>query len=341
MAKAKAKGKASAARAPDVPATMRAAAIDRFGPPEVLTLHELPVPEPGPDEILIALTGAGVGVWDASIRDGSWRPPGRPRFPLIPGLDGAGVIVAKGPRARRFAIGEKVYASEFGNPKGGFYAEYVVVHAEHAGTVPRRLDLLHASAAVTTGLTALQGIDDVLRLKSKETILIFGASGAVGTLAVQFAKRLRARVLGTATGRKATSLVRELGADAVLDARAGNFLDRLREEAPEGLDTILALAGGDSLEQALDAVRAGGRVAYPNGVEPEPRRGRRNIRVLAYDGVAGPRQFAHLEKAVDEARLRVPIAAVYPLARAAEAHKRLEQGHIIGRIVLRIRRESR
>src|SRR5262245_5607165 len=100
---------------------MRAAAIDSFGPASRLKLHELPVPRPGPDEVLISLDTAGVGIWDVSIRDGSWRS-GRPRFPLVPGTDGAGVVVAKGSRARRFRVGDRVYAYEFGNKQGGFYS---------------------------------------------------------------------------------------------------------------------------------------------------------------------------------------------------------------------------
>jgi NADPH:quinone reductase len=318
-----------------LPATMRAAAIDRFGPPEVLTLHTFPVPKPGPGEILIALHAAGVGYWDARVRDGTWAHE-PVRFPLVPGTDGAGFVAAMGGRVRRFAIGDRVYAYAYSNPKGGFYAEHVAVAADRAARVPERLDLLQAGAAATTGLTALQGIDDVLRLRRRDTVLVFGASGAVGTLAVQFAKRHGARVLGTASGRDAAALVRRLGADAVIDARAPEAPDRLRAAAPGGLDAVLACAGGDALERCLDHVRAGGRVAYPNGVEPEPRR-RKNLRLRAYDGVAGSREFARLERAVDEARLRVPIAATFPLAQAAKAHARLEEGHVLGRIALRIR----
>ncbi len=169
--------------------------------------------------------------------------------------------------------------------------------------------------------------------------MIFGASGAVGTLAVQFAKRRRARVLATASARNATLLVRRLGADAVIDARSGDAIERLRALAPDGIDAALVLAGGDALEPCLSLVRAGGRVAYPNGVEPEPRR-RPRIRLLPYDAIAGPSEFARLGRAVAEARLRVPIAAVYPLSQAAKAHARLEKGHVLGRIVLRIRRGS-
>lgn len=312
---------------------MKAAAIDRFGPPKVLTLHNLPVPKPGPRDLLIALHAAAVSVWDAEVRNGTWWPGGHRRFPLVLGTDGAGIVAAKGARVRRFRVGDRVWAI---NPKRGFYAEYVAVNAQHAGRIPWRLDLLHAAAAAATGLTALQGIDNLLRVRPRETVLIFGASGAVGTLAVQFAKRRRARVLATVRGRHATALVRRLGADAVIDTRSSDAPERLRELAPDGIDAALALAGGDALERCLSFVRAGGRVAYPNGVEPEPRR-RRRVRLRTYDAVANPREFARLERAVAEAGLRVPIAAVYPLAQAANAHARLERGHVLGRIVLRIR----
>ena len=185
-------------------------------------------------------------------------------------------------------------------------------------------------------MTALQGIDDTLHVRKGETLLIFGATGTVGTLAVQFAKRHKARVLATASGRKAASLVRRLGASAVLDARSAHALDELRALAPDGIDAVLALAGGDALERCLDFVRERGRVAYPNGVEPEPQR-RRKFSIQAYDAVAGPREFARLARAVDEARLRVPVAAIYPLGQAADAHRRLHE-RVIGRIVICLRR---
>jgi NADPH:quinone reductase len=328
--------KLSRARQQKIPTSMKAAAIDRFGPPSAITLHRLPVPKPGPREILVALRAAGVGGWDESIRDGSWRLPGRTKFPLVLGTDGAGIVAATGARAKRFRAGDRVWAYD---PAAGFYAEYVAVGENNAGRVPRRLDLDHAGAGAVTALTALQGIDDALKVRRGETVLIFGATGAVGTLAIQFARRHGARVIATASGRSARALVKRLGASAAVDARSGDAASRLRELTREsGIDAVLALAGGDGLEQCLDFVRDAGRIAYPNGIEPEPNP-RRRFRIKAYDAVAGPRQFAELERAVNQARLRVPIAAQYPLASAATAHRR-QHSHVLGRIVLRIRRRG-
>jgi NADPH:quinone reductase len=316
-------------------ATMKAAAITRFGPPSALRPLQLPVPRPEAGEVLIAVSAAGVGTWDAKVRDGSWAAL-RTKFPLIPGVDGSGVIAAVGARVTRLRVGQRVWAYQFQNPKGGFYARYAVVEAKNAAPAPRRLSPLEAAAAACTGLTALQGIDDVLRVRRGQRVLVFGASGAVGTLAVQFARRKGAHVIGTATGRAAQALLRQLGAEAVVDARAGDLAQQLEALAPGGLDAVLALAGGPALDQCLALVKPRGVVAFPNGVEPEPKRGRRRWRLAGYDGQAGPRQFAKLERAVDEANLRVPVAAVYPLGRAAAAHERLEKGHVVGRVALQV-----
>jgi NADPH:quinone reductase-like Zn-dependent oxidoreductase len=313
-------------------ATMKAAAIDRFGPPSVLRTRTLPVPECGPDDVLIAMQAAGVGIWDAKFRDGEWAE-GKPRFPLVLGTDGAGFVVAKGKRVRRFDVGDLVYAYRYQNPKGGFYAQFVAVDVKHVAHIPPQLGLLEAGAAAATGLTALQGIDDALAVKKKDTVFIYGASGALGTLALQFAKRRGARVIAGASGRDGVALALQLGADAALDAHREDAPERLRSYALDGIDAALVLAGGGPLERCLDQVRARGRIAYPNGVEPEPRK-RPRIRLTAYDGAVGPREFARLEKAAAEARLRVPIGERFPLEKAAQAHARLERGHVLGRIVL-------
>ena len=319
---------------------MRAAAVDRFGTPHVLVPHLLQVPGVESGEVLIAVHTAGVGSWDADMREG-WSPDGRrPRFPLVLGTDGSGTIAAVGSRVRRFAPGDTVYAYSFVNPKGGFYAEYVAVVAEHVGHPPDSLTLSEAGAAAVIGLTALQGVDDVLKVKRDEAVVIHGASGGVGSLALQFAKMRGARVLAIASRKDGMRFVRRLGADAAADGRHDDLAAAARRFAPDGVDAVLALAGGPALTRLLDAVKRGGRVAFPNGVEPAPRR-RRGIRVIGYDGAPGVRQFERLGRAIEQARINVPIAASYPLEHAATAHERLAKGHVLGKIVLRVRSHSR
>ncbi len=319
-----------------IPRTMTAAAIDRFGGPEVLALHVLPVPAIAPNEVLIALDTAGVGPWDVEIREG-WYPGRKPHFPLVLGTDGAGVVAAAGSRVRRLKVGDRVYSYSWANPKGGFYAEYVAVAAEKVAHVPKRLDLEHAGAIATTGLTALQGVDDALRIKKREAVIIHGASGGVGTLAIQFAKLRGARVLAIASGIDGMELVHEMGADAAVDGRHGDVTEAAHRFAEEGVDAVLAFAGGDALEHALDALRRGGRLAYPNGIQPEPKK-RRGVKVVRYDAISGVREFERLNRAVEAVKLKAPIAESFPLAAAAKAHERFAEGHVLGKIVLRVKR---
>jgi NADPH:quinone reductase-like Zn-dependent oxidoreductase len=302
----------------------------------VLTLHTVPVPKPGPQEVLIAVHAAGVGIWDAKIRDGTWAED-RERFPRILGTDGAGYVVGEGTGVTRFARHDRVWAYTYDGSKGGFYAEYIAVHMDSVATAPRTLSMVETGAAAVTGLTALQGVDDHLAVRQGEgqTLLIFGGSGAVGTLAIQFAKRSGAVVIATASGDSAKRLVRDLGADHALDARSDDAMTQLERFAPEGIDHVLALAGGSALDRIIARVKVGGRVAYPNGVAPEPRR-RDGVRFIPYDAVVAPPQWEALDRAVNEARLRVPLAGVYPLEQAAQAHDRIEQGRVLGRIVLKI-----
>jgi NADPH2:quinone reductase len=312
--------------------TMRAAAIDRFGGPEVLKIHTLPIPKITAQEVLIEVDTAGVGIWDLHQRDGKWAE--REDFPLILGSDGSGVVADVGARVRRLKAGDRVYAYGYDNPKGGFYAEYVAVAARKVAPFPKTLDMLRAGGLPTIGLTALQGVDDALGVKPRERLIIHGASGNVGMIALQFAKLRGAYVLATASGSDGLEFVRRLGANEAVDGKRDDILAAARQFAPGGVDAVLAFVGGKELTRCLDALRKGGRVAYPNGVEPEPRK-RKGIRVKAYDGVPGVREFERFGRAVEEADLQVPIAAGFKLEDAAEAHRLLEKGHVLGKVVLR------
>jgi NADPH2:quinone reductase len=262
---------------PKTPSTMRAVAVDRFGGLDVLKLQTLPAPEVGPDDVLIRVESAGVGVWDPFEREGGFAEHYgiEPTFPYVLGSDGAGMVAAVGERVSRFKVGDRAYALSVFNPKGGFYAEYAAVKADDAARIPDKLPTEQAGAMPVDAMTALRGLDDALGLKRDESLMIFGAGGGIGHLAVQLAKRMGARVFAVASGDDGVALATRLGADLVADGRKDDVAAAARQFAATGLDAALMTAGGEAAEKALTAVRDGGRVAYPTGVEPEPKaRGR-------------------------------------------------------------------
>jgi NADPH2:quinone reductase len=320
----------SIAGTPSLPDTMRAAAIDRGGDAQTLSIHQVPVPAPKAGEVLIAVETAGVGVWEAKYRP---RDSEETHFPVILGSDAAGKVAAVGTGVHGFKVGDEVYATN-----GAFYAEYASVTAENVAHVPKGINPTEAGILGISGLSALQGIDAALNLQSGEKLIIHGAAGGVGTVAIQFAKLRGAKVLATVSDDAGSALATRLGADVVVNGRTGDIAAAARRFAPDGVDAVFGLAGGEALEHCIDALRhdGRGRVTYLYGMEPLPKP-RFNIRMVLYSYIPGVHEFEQLNKAVEAAKLQVPIAAEYPLADAAEAHKRLAAGHLLGKIVVRIR----
>ncbi|WP_437735096.1 quinone oxidoreductase family protein [Sorangium sp. So ce1335] len=316
--------------------TMQAIALDRFGGPEALALRTLPVPALGPGDVLLRVEVAGVGEWDPFEREGGYaRMLGRePRFPYVLGSEGAGRVAAVGEQVGRFREGDRVYALGFLNPSGGFYAEYVAVSADLVASIPGALTVEQAGVMGGVGITALRGLDDTLALKPGESVMIFGASGGVGHMAVQLARRMGARVLAVASGADGVALVERLGADAAVDGRKDDVLAAARAFAPGGLDAVLLTAGGEAAERALGAVRDGGRVAHPGGVQPEPE-GRPAVVCRSYNGEPDAEIIARLNRLIERGPFDVHIARTFPLAEAAEAHRALG-GHYLGKLALRV-----
>ena len=325
---------------PTIPNTMQAAAIDQFGCIDEIKLQTLPVPEVGPDEVLIRVESVGVGVWDQWEREGAFRELFRetygvePTFPYVIGFDGAGTVAAVGESVTRFKKGDRVYADRHINPKGGFYAEYAVVIADKVSLIPDALTVEQAGAMPVDAITALLGLEDTLGLTKGESVLIFGAGGGLGHLAVQLAKRMGVRVFAVASGEDGVALARQLGADAVVNGRENDVIAAAREFAPEGLDAALLTAGGEAAERALETLRDGGRVAYPRGVQPEPK-ARHGVAVKGYVGDnARPEDFEKLNRLITSGPFEVHVARTFPLDRAAEAHRALNE-HYLGKLVLR------
>jgi NADPH:quinone reductase-like Zn-dependent oxidoreductase len=218
------------------------------------------------------------------------------------------------------------------SPKGGFYAEYTTIKANNAAKIPHALSTREAGVLAVDGVTALNGLDKMLGLKAGESILILGASGGVGHLAVQLAKRMKARVLAVASGQDGVAFVKRLGADKVIDGHREDILKAAHEFAPKGLDAALLTAGGKAAEQAIRALREGGRAAYPNGVEDVPQ-ARDSVKVMSYNGEPDPQTFAKLNELIDGGPFEVHIARTFKLEDAAEAQKALND-HYLGKLAL-------
>ncbi|MFF0152685.1 NADP-dependent oxidoreductase [Micromonospora sp. NPDC005203] len=318
----------------DVPERMQAAALDEFGGPEVITLRKLPIPQIADDEILIKVRSAGVGVWDVYERQGVLVPEGS-ALPIVPGSDGAGTVLAAGSKVSNVGVGDLVYVSATTRPKGGFYAEYAAVKAEYAAKVPDGVPAEHAGAMPTDALTALAGLDTV-SLSAGAWLLIFGASGGQGHLGVQLAKRQGLNVIAVASGADGVALVTRLGADVSLDGHADltEVLARIRDAAPAGVDAILAMAGGKTLDRLTEALTDGGVVAFAHGVQPEPQE-RSGVVVRAYDGESSPRQLQRLNELVEAGPFVVHVAEKFPLGKVRDAHQRLETSYA-GKLLLTV-----
>lgn len=318
-----------------VPHDMAAVTLDRFGGVETLTLTRLPVPEVGDGDVLIRVETAGVGSWDAVEREGAYdglfgMPP---TFPYVLGWDAAGTVAAVGAAVTRIRVGDPVYAATMPLPRGGCYADFVAVEQDNVAPLPDGLSIEEAGAMPWDALTALSGLD-TLQLNANDTLLVLGASGGIGHLAVQLARHAGARVLAVASGQDGVELATRLGAEAVLDGRREDVVAAARAFAPAGLDAALLTVGGAVADRALTAVRAGGRAAVPNGVAPQPQAGP-GVQLLDYDGARGPAATDRLNRLIAAGAIKVHLAAEFSLEQVADAHRML-QHHYLGKLVLRL-----
>lgn len=314
---------------PSIPKTMKAAVIDKFGGPGVLHVAEVPVPEPGATEILVRVKSAGIGSWDPWMREGGL---GGAKFPQVLGSDGAGTVVAAGAKVGRFKPGDKVYAYTFENPKGGFYAEFAAVPEKAAAPVPARLGMDGAGGLPACGLTALAGVETI-EIGQGAPILVLGASGGVGHLALQLTKRLGGRILAVASGPDGVDLARRLGADEAVNGKTADAAKAARDFAPEGFAAALVFANADRLAGALKQVRKGGTIAYPEGVEPVPQ-APAGVKVRSFNGLPDPDAYDRLSDLIARGPFKVEISRVYRLDELPQAHRDVLKHHL-GKLIVK------
>jgi NADPH2:quinone reductase len=314
------------------PGQRKAVFIDRFGDPdEVLRVGTLPTPELDRGEVLVRVAAAGVGAWDPAVCQGELGPPPA-GFPLVLGSDGSGTIV-KTVDGSRFRPQDRVYGFALFNPKGGFFTEYEVLSENELARIPDSLSDEQAGALAVDGLTALAGLDR-LEIKKDDSLMIIGASGGIGHLALQLARRLGATVFAVASGDDGVSLVQRLGAEGVADGRRESVSDIARDFAPNGFDAALVLAGGGPAAELLKLVKQAGRIAYPHGVEPKPA-ARPGVKTNAYDGYHGREALERLNEMISTGPFHVEVSRIYPLESALQALKDVERHHL-GKLAVRV-----
>jgi NADPH:quinone reductase-like Zn-dependent oxidoreductase len=332
--------------------TMKAIRLHEFGGPQVLRYEDAPVPELKPGEVLVRVRAVGINPPDWYLRDGykSLPPDWRPSvpFPVIPGSDVSGVVAAVAADVASFAPGDEVFGMvrfpSFSG-EGAAYAEYVAAPASHLALKPAGIDHVHAAAAAMAGLTAWQflielGHDHPNPLQAQrhrpvplagKKVLVNGAAGGVGHLAVQVARWQGAHVIAVASGAHA-SFLRELGVD--------DFIDYTRsppEDAARDLDLVVDTLGGPTTGRFLRTLKRGGAL-FPVfiGFSDAQEAADRGITVSMTQVRSNGSQLAALGKLLDAGTVRVAIDSTFALAQAQQAHERAARGHIQGKIVLTV-----
>jgi len=302
---------------------MKAIVFDDFGGPEVLHEAEVPLPEPGPGQVRIRVKAAGVNPMDVKVRSGLMRPNLPASLPSVPGVEAGGLIDALGPDVSGFALGDEV----FGWTKGGAYSEFAILTTFAAK--PSGLGWTHAVALPVAGETAERVLRQ-LELARGETLLIHGAAGAVGTVAVQLAVARGARVIGTA-GERNQKYVESLGAIPTL--YGPGLVERVRDLAPQGVDAVFDVAGQGALPDSVTLRGDSSRI-----VTIADFAGAKELGVLfssgGPDSPRSPEFLASLAGLAVTGKLRTTIAAQFPFEEAADAQRRSEAGHGQGKIVL-------
>ena len=326
------------------PATMRAIEISEAGGPDVLRPTTRPVPEPASGEILIKIEAAGVNRPDALQRAGAYAPP--PDASDLPGLECAGEVVATGAGVSRWQVGDKVCALL----PGGGYAEYATTHQDHALPVPEGLTMVEAAALCETFFTVWTNVFERGHLQAGETFLVHGGTSGIGTTAIQLARAFGARVFATAGSAEKCAKCVELGAERAINYKDEDFVEVVKSATEgRGVDLILDMVGGPYIARNIRALAVDGRlamIAFLGGPKAEINFAQIMTKRLTVTGsTLRPRSVqdkaviaealrARVWPLIEAGRIAPVMDRVFPLAQAADAHRRIESAEHVGKIVL-------
>lgn len=305
---------------------MKAVRIERYGNEEVMEIADVEQSKPGAGQVLVKVKAAAVNPVDWKIREGLGKMFGL-KLPLILGCEVAGTVEAVESSVQDFAVGDDVYG--YLSAHSGGYAEYVAAPVSEFVRKPKPIDFDTAASVPVGALTAWQGIFDYGKLATGQRMLITGASGAVGSIAVQLAKAKGVYVIGTGSGRN-EEFVRKLGADEFIDYKKAKFEDKV-----SGVDVVFDTVGGDTQERAFQTLKRGG-VLVSTVSPPSPEKAREfSVTVAMVQMMPNPDQLADINRLLDSGKLKVRVATVLPMTEVKKAHQLSASGHADGKIILR------
>ncbi|HEY8595574.1 MAG TPA: NAD(P)H-quinone oxidoreductase [Devosiaceae bacterium] len=330
-----------------LPQTMRYIDLPEHGGPEAMRMATGPLPATGPGDLLIRVEAAGVNRPDVLQRAGKYPPP-RDASPIL-GLEVAGTVVAKGRQANRFEIGDRVTALA----NGGGYAQFCSVPAGQALAWPKGYDAVRAAALPETFFTVWANLFDLGRLGAGETVLVHGGSSGIGTTAIQLARQFGARVFATAGSPEKCAACRELGAELAIDYRDEDFVEVVRASTDgRGVDVVLDMVGASYFARNLSALANGGRLviiaflggAVAKSVDLTPIMTRRltvtgstmRPRTAEEKALVASQLQDKVWPLLEAGRCAPVIDKVFDLQDVAEAHRHMEAGAHIGKIVLKL-----
>jgi len=308
---------------------MKAVTIHKYGSADELIYEETENPGLLRDDVLIKVYATSVNPVDWKVRSGNYPGADQRAWPVILGWDVSGTIEHLGKEVTGFQIGDEVYARP-NTKRQGTYAEYVAVNYKEIALKPNSIDHIHAAAVPLAGMTAWQGLFDHGKLQAGQKVLIHAAAGGVGIYAVQLAKWKGAYVIGTASESN-IDFLKDLGADEVIDYNNEDFEERLGN-----IDLVLDLIGGDVQLKSLEVLKPGGIFVSTLAIKDEAAIAAKGLTGGRFMTQSNPEDLRKMAQLIDEGKLKPIIYDIVDLKDAAEAQRTIEEGHVRGKIVLKV-----
>lgn len=310
---------------------MQASYYEEFGDLDQIKTGTLERPEPGEGEVLVRIKAAGVNPVDAAVARGMLKDFIPAEFPVIPGWDLAGIVEQQGHAAKRFKEGDEVYAyARRPEIQSGTFAEYIALPESYLAHRPRNISMEESGGIPLVGLTAYQSLFEAGNVSEDETVLILGASGGVGTMAIQLAKIAGAKVIGVASEPN-HAYMKELGADEAVDYKRDDLATAIAEIEPDGIDLIFHCSRGDSLNRAKGTLKSDGKLVSITTRQPDIRDDIHFEYVFVEPNAV---QLTYIQELADDGKIKVPVSETYELEDTDKALERIESLHTRGKLII-------